>query len=512
MMPLRLRPSLAALVSLAAAGSACSSGIQTVRPVERPPLETVSVAPIPDVSPRAARLWREAIVIDAHNDMPTKVLDDGYDPAARHAPGFGRAEGHTDLPRLVESGLTAVFLSAWVDAPYASTRPDSSFERAMRYVESIRAFVGRHPGALLFATTAADVERAKREGKVAALIGVEGGHAIEGSLDNLRALYGRGARYLTLTWNNGTEWAGSSVGLDDTRTGGLTEFGRQVVREMNRLGMLVDVSHVSAQTLDDVLATSTQPVIASHSSARALNDHPRNLTDDQLRAIARSGGVVNVNFFSRFVDPAYRTAIEGVERELEGLRDSLAAAGLDSTAAAARAEARRAELVADIPDTPFSVLIDHFDHIAKVAGVEHVGIGSDFDGVSALPAGMEDVTRLPRIAQALLDRGYAEADVKKILGGNMMRVMRQVLGAPGAVGDSPAGRRLSRTGPGGRGRRGGERRRTRTTAPWRMAAAPRAHRAPGGLTRTADRVGGTEPASRVPRLPYSWSSIEVPKL
>jgi membrane dipeptidase len=414
--------------ALAAAAAGCSHGLETVRPAERPPLETRTVTPIPDVSRRAARIWREAIVVDAHNDMPTKMLDEGYDPDVLHGAGFGPGEGHTDLPRLVRSGITAVWLSAWVDAPYARTTPDSSFERAMLYVDSIRAFAGRHPDQLLFATTAADVERAKRDGKVAVLIGVEGGHAIENSLDNLRALYGRGTRYLTLTWNNGTEWAGSSIGVGGTRTEGLTDFGRDVVREMNRLGMLVDVSHVSERTFFDVLATSTRPVIASHSSARALNDHPRNLTDDQLRAIARAGGVVNVNFFSRFVDPAHLAAFERAEAELGTLGDSLTAAGVDSAAVRARLEARGRELAEDFPETPFSVLVDHFDHVAKVAGVDHVGIGSDFDGVSALPVGMEDVTRLPRLAQALLDRGYSEADVKKILGGNMMRVMREVLG------------------------------------------------------------------------------------
>jgi membrane dipeptidase len=265
----------------------------------------------------------------------------------------------------------------------------------MRLADSVHAFVERHPDRLLFATTAADVRRAKRGGKVAILIGVEGGHAIEGSLDNLRALHRRGVRYLTLTWNNGNEWAGSSVGLDGTRTEGLTDFGRDVVREMNRLGMLVDLSHVSEATFFDAIAASTQPVIASHSSARALADHPRNLTDAQLLAVKRNGGVVNVNFFSRFIDPNFLRAFLAGERPL--------------------------------PATPFAVLVDHFDHVARVAGVDHVGIGSDFDGVSALPEGMEDVTMLPRIAQALLDRGYSEGDVKKMLGGNMLRVMGQAL-------------------------------------------------------------------------------------
>ena len=391
-------------------------------------LSAAASAVLPDVSERAMRVYREAIVIDVHNDMPTNVLDDGYDPDARNRPGFAprRGEGHTDLPRLLESGITGQWMSAWVDATYA---PDRSYQRALRYLEWIRSWVDRHPE-LLFATTAADVELAKREGRVAILIGVEGGHAIESSLEKLRDLYDRGARYMTLTWNNGTPWAGSSIGVGGTRTGGLTSFGRDVVREMNRLGMLVDLSHVSEPTFFDAIAVSTAPVIASHSSARALNDHPRNLSDEQLRAIGRNGGVVNVNFFSRFIDPVHRAAFERAEAQLARAREAIAAErGGDADAGRARLQRLRDSLYAALPETPLAVLIDHIHHIATVAGIDHVGLGSDFDGVSALPTGMEDVTRLPRIAQRLLDRGYSEADVKKVLGGNMMRVMRQVLDA-----------------------------------------------------------------------------------
>jgi membrane dipeptidase len=379
---------------------------------------------VPVVSSRAAHVYRDAYVIDTHNDMPSKMLDDGYDADVRHPAGFGPGQGNTDFPRLVESGMTAEFMSAFVDAQFART-PGASYARVLRYLDAIHGFVDRHPDRLVFATTAADVERAKREGKVAIFIGVEGGHAIEGSLDRLRDLYRRGARYMTLTWNNGNAWAGSSIGVEGSRTGGLTPFGRDVVREMNRLGMLVDLSHVSDSTFADAIAVSTAPIIASHSSARAINDHPRNLTDDQLRAVARNGGVVNVNFYSRFVDPAYRARVEEVERTIARERRALGGR-TDTDAARARIRAHRDSMVAAIPPTPFSVLVDHFDHVAKVAGVDHVGVGSDFDGVTALPNGMEDVTRLPRIAQALLDRGYSDADVAKMLGGNMMRVMRTV--------------------------------------------------------------------------------------
>ena len=406
------------LFALALGALACARSPQPPSPVSPRSMT------IPEVTPRALRVYRDAFVIDTHNDMPSRILDDGYDPDVRHAPGFGRREGHTDLPRLIESGLTAEFMSAWVPSSYAE-RPGASFDRAMQHVTTIRAWVDRHPDRLRFATTAADVRRAKEEGKVAILIGVEGGHAIESSLDRLRELHARGVRYLTLTWNNGVPWAGSAVGEGGTRTGGLTDFGREVVREMNRLGMLVDLSHVSDSTFFDAVAISRAPVIASHSSARALARSPRNLSDEQLRAVARTGGVVNVNFFSRFLDDEYRAREEAVEARVAAARAE-PRSGTDS-AAATRVAALRDSLLAAIPQTPFGVLIDHIDHIARVAGVDHVGIGSDFDGVSALPDGMEDVTRLPRIAQALLDRGWSEADVKKMLGGNMLRVMTRVL-------------------------------------------------------------------------------------
>ncbi len=349
---------------------------------------------VPLVSARARRVHRDAIVVDMHNDMITKVLDDHYDPDVRHPAGFATGEGQTDLPRLLMSGITAQFLAAWVDAPYGRI-PGASYERAMEYVRAIDAFVARHPDHLLAARTAADVRRAKAEGKVAIFTALEGGHAIEGSLDRLREFHARGVRYLTLTWNNGTDWAGSSIGVGDTNTGGLTAFGREVIREMNRLRMLVDLSHVSEATFHDALAESMAPVVVSHSCARALHDHVRNVRDDQVRAVADGGGVVNVNFYARFLDPTFE-------------------------------ESGRSGR-----PTPFGMLVDHVDHMVQVGGVDHVGLGSDFDGVSALPQGMEDVTCLPRLTQALLDRGYTDVDVRKILGGNMLRLLEVVLDEKG---------------------------------------------------------------------------------
>lgn len=370
-------------------------------------------ADTPAVSDRARRLYRDAIVIDTHNDLVTKILDEGYDPRVRHTP----AQGHTDVPRLVESGITAQVLAAWIDAPYAQRGPGASFARALRYMDEIHSLVGAHAGALRLATTTADVRRAKADRVVAIFIGVEGGHAIEDSLDNLRELKRRGACYLTLTWNNGNGWAGSSIGSGDTRTGGLTRFGREVIAELNRLGMLVDVSHTSSETLADVLAASAAPVIASHSSARAVADHPRNLTDDELRAIAGRGGVVCVNFYSRFIDVRMRDAMDAAEARVER----------EPAGTAAQRAARLDELLARIPPTPLSILIDHIDHIATIAGIDHVGLGSDFDGIRLTPAGADDVTAFPRIAQALLDRGYSDDDVRNVLGANVLRLMDEVL-------------------------------------------------------------------------------------
>ncbi len=389
------------------------------------PMNPTSVAPS-GVSERAMKIWRNAIVIDTHNDFPSKMADEHVKFEDRHPAG----PVMTDIPRLFDGGVTAVFASDFVDAKYALTNPNSSYARAVELADTVHALVARNPNTLLFATTAADVERAKKEGKIAIFIGVEGGHAIENSLAKLDDLYARGVRYMTLTWNNGNEWAGAAAGVNNTSTGGLTPFGVQVVHEMNRLGMFVDVSHVSEQTFYDAIKASSVPVIASHSSSRALSDHRRNLKDDQLRAIAKNGGVVNVNFYPAFIDTRYREATGAASDAVAKWRDSaLKAPGADSAAVRAEAAKRTDAAVAAVPLPALSVLLDHFDHIARVAGVDHVGIGSDFDGIDVAPQQMEDVSMLPRIAQGLLDRGYSEADIQKMIGGNMMRVMKQVLKA-----------------------------------------------------------------------------------
>ena len=281
------------------------------------------------------------------------------------------------------------------------------------------------------AFSVADIERARREHKLAALLGIEGGHSIENDIRLLRDYYRLGVRYMTLSWSNTNEWADSSGDINDPKIehhNGLTEGGKQIVTEMNRLGMLVDISHVADKTFWDVIEVTKAPVIASHSSARALTNHSRNMTDDMLRAVAKNGGVVQVNFYNAFIDENYRKAAEAQRPEelkaREARGNELKIAGKPVTYILLEQVGR--EWAAKIPRPPLSSLIDHIDHIAKVAGIDHVGLGSDFDGVSgATPQGIDSAADLPKITQALLDRGYSADDIRKILGGNLLRVFRE---------------------------------------------------------------------------------------
>ncbi|MGB7823659.1 MAG: dipeptidase, partial [Candidatus Sulfotelmatobacter sp.] len=299
-------------------------------------------------------------------------------------------------------------------------------------IDSVYEQAAHHPDRMMMAFSVADIERAHHEHKLAALMGIEGGHSIENDMHLLRDYYRLGVRYMTLSWSNTNEWSDSSGDINDPKIqhhNGLTDFGKQVVLEMNRLGMMVDISHVADKTFWDAIATTKAPVIASHSSARALVDAPRNMTDDMLRAVAKNGGVVQVNFFSGFVDQDYRQAMLAQEKDqaaaIQKYVDSLKAQG--KPVSYIEIDRMEREWTAKIPRPPFKSLIDHIDHIAKVAGVDHVGLGSDFDGVSgATPQGMDSAADLPNITQALLDRGYSADDIKKILGGNLLGVFRQV--------------------------------------------------------------------------------------
>jgi membrane dipeptidase len=355
---------------------------------------------------------QQPIIVDGHIDTPQRMLDMKADITAR------LPDGHVDVPRMREGGLTAAFFSIWVDARY--TR-GTAFQRALDLIGAVRALADSNREVEL-ATTAAEVRAAAARGHIAALMGVEGGHAIENSLEHLDSLYRLGVRYMTLTWNNGNDWAGSST--DPERHGGLSSFGREVVGRMNELGMLVDVSHVSDATFRDVLAISTRPVIASHSSCRALAHHPRNLSDEQLRAIARNGGVVGINFYPVFLDDHFRDQYEEMRRRLKPQTDSIRARHRGRPGTSAFEVDKFIGQHAESLDVPtIDRLVDHIDHAVQVMGIDHVGLGSDFDGISVLPRPMKDATSLPELVRALEARGYSDSDVRKILGENFLRVL-----------------------------------------------------------------------------------------
>jgi membrane dipeptidase len=366
---------------------------------------------------RAVKLHREAIVIDTHNDITSAITDRGFDMGVKDASGGTQ----TDIPRMKEGGLDADFFAIYVAASYA--RNGGSARRALDMIDGVYEQARRHPESLEMAFTSDDIRRIHKAGKIAALMGIEGGHAIEDSLSALRQFYRLGVRYMTLTHTNTNNWADSSGDVSNPNVehhNGLTDFGREVVREMNRLGMMVDISHVSDKTFWDAIETSRAPVIASHSSARALTDVPRNMTDDMLKAVAKKGGVVMVNFGKSFVNTKYVKPSPETQAKMDEIRNQYS-----GDLRTMREKLR--ELQGPSPRVPLDMLIEHFVHIAKVAGVDHVGIGSDFDGVGGqLPEGMEDISKLPAITYELLKHGYSDADVKKVLGENFLRTMAEV--------------------------------------------------------------------------------------
>jgi membrane dipeptidase len=379
----------------------------------------------PEVSAKARAIHDSAIVIDTHADTPQRFLDEGFDIGSTDP----NDTGHISLDKARRGNLGAEFFSIWVDP---EINQGHFAHHTLDLIDSVYEQAARHPNRMMMAFSVSDIERAHREHKLAALMGIEGGHSIENDMRLLRDFYRLGVRYMTLSWSNTNEWADSSGDIDDPKVqhhNGLTDYGKQVVLEMNRLGMMVDISHVSDKTFWDAIAVTKAPVIASHSSARALVDAPRDMTDDMLRAVAKNGGVVDVNFFSGFDDENYRKAEQAQSKDqaaaIQQYIDSLKAQGKPVNYL--EVDRIEREWMAKIPRPPFSVLIDHLDHIAKIAGVDHVGLGSDFDGVSgATPQGMNSAADLPKITQALLDRGYSAEDIKKILGGNLLRVFHQV--------------------------------------------------------------------------------------
>jgi membrane dipeptidase len=379
------------------------------------------------VSERAQKLHDSALVVDTHADTPQRFLDEGFDIGSTDP----KDPGHISLDKARRGNLGAEFFSIWVE-------PDTNQGHFARHtfdlIDSVYEQAARHPDRMVMCFSPNDIDRAHKEHKLAALMGIEGGHSIENDIHLLRDYYRLGVRYMTLSWSNTNEWADSSGDIDDAKVehhNGLTDFGKQVVLEMNRLGMMVDISHVADKTFWDVIATTKAPVIASHSSARALVDAPRNMTDEMLKAMTTNGGVVQVNFFSGFVDEDYRKAnLAQAKAEAAAVQEYVDQMKAQGKAVNYVEEDRiEREWTAKIPRPPLKSLIDHIDHIAKVAGIDHVGLGSDFDGVSgATPQGIDSAADLPKITQALLDRGYSPDDIKKILGGNLMRVFREVEG------------------------------------------------------------------------------------
>ncbi|HKD03079.1 MAG TPA: dipeptidase [Terriglobales bacterium] len=377
------------------------------------------------VSAQARAIHDSALVVDTHADTPQRFLDEGFDIGNTDPKDIG----HISLDKARAGNLGAEFFSIWVDP---RTNQGHFAQHTMDLIDSVYQQAARHPDRMMMAFSVEDIERAHKQKKLAALMGIEGGHSIENDIHLLRDYYRLGVRYMTLSWSNTNEWADSSGDINDPTVPhhkGLTDFGRQVVLEMNRLGMMVDISHVADKTFWDTMATTKAPVIASHSSARALTDHARNMTDDMLRAVARNGGVVQVNFYSAFVDADYLRASRAQEKE----KGAAVAEALEKKRAAGEAvtyldsDRVEREWAAKLPRPPLKSLIDHIDHIARVAGVDHVGLGSDFDGVSgATPEGIDSAADLSKITQALVDRGYSADDIHKILGGNLLRVFREV--------------------------------------------------------------------------------------
>jgi len=373
-------------------------------------------------TPRDEALWKKAleiqrksIVVDTHNDVLSYMTDEDYDLGVSSVGKY-----HTDIARMKQGGLTAEFFSVYIDRKYATE--GGAARRALDMIDYTYRAAEKYPNDLMMSYSSADIRKAKKQKKIAALMGIEGGHAIEDSLAALRDFYRLGIRYMTLTHNNTNNWADACC--DQAKHNGLSDFGKEVVKEMNRLGMLVDVSHVSDKTMSDVFDVTKAPVIASHSSARALGDRPRNIPDDLLRRFAKNGGVVMVNFYPGFIDKNVIEASKARDARLKPQTDALKEQ-YKNDPKKLEEETNKLQAANPLPVTPLSVLVDHFDHIAKVAGVDHVGIGSDFDGVPSLPVGMEDISKLANLTYELLKRGYSEKDIRGILGENFLRAFAE---------------------------------------------------------------------------------------
>jgi membrane dipeptidase len=393
------------------AGAALAMALSLAVPLlaaERTPAEVEKVT---------QQVLSHAIIVDTHADTVQLVLDDGYDLADPHSPYM------ISIPKMRQGHMGAEFMSIWVDVDWPR---EELIHRALDLIDAVNQQVTLHPDSLELAGTAEDIARIHAKGKIALLMGLEGGHIIEDDPRMLDIFYKLGVRYMTLTHTKNTAWAGSSGEKDSSKD--LNDFGRQIVARMNRLGMMVDISHVSDKTFYDAVAASKAPVIASHSSCRALCPAPRDMTDDMIRALAKNGGVIDINFYPPFLDPDYAKARHAVSDEIDAAlkaeKDRLATEGKQMTYSQETAIEHKFE--ADIPLPDYTRIVDHIDHAVKVGGVDHVGLGSDFDGVDAIPRGIEDASKIPNLVREMARRGYSVKDINKILGGNVMRVMRQV--------------------------------------------------------------------------------------
>jgi len=393
---------------------------------------SLAQAPLPattDLAARARRIHAEAIVLDTHIDTTQRLMQAGWDFFERHEPnargqrGPGARGNHLDYPRMREGGLDGLFFSIYMAG---SVTGPTAVKRSLEQIDAVRQLTETRPDVMVLATTAAEIRSAHQAGKIATMMGMEGGHMIDDSLRVLRDYARLGVRYLTLTHSLNTTWGDSSG--EKPAHHGLTAFGKDVVRELNRLGVMVDVSHVADKTFEDALATSRAPLLASHSSCRALTGHARNMTDDMIKAMAAKGGVIQINYLNSYIDETLRLAEEARRPQVDVIRQEMAG----KYPGPENAEKRMMETIAAVaalqpplPVARWERIVDHIDHAVKIAGVEHVGLGSDFDGAS-MPDGMEDVTRLPKITEELLRRGYTEAQIKGILGENLLRLMEKV--------------------------------------------------------------------------------------
>jgi membrane dipeptidase len=367
---------------------------------------------------KALKIHRKAIIVDGHNDVTSPMVDEDFNLATDSVGKFHRDGDpyHTDLQRFKKSGITGEFFSIYTSG--TDYEKGGKMRRAMDLIDATMREVERHPNDLTFCTTAADIRRAKKQNKVCALMGIEGGYVIENSLYALRNFYRLGIRYMTLTHNVSHDWADAHRG--EVKHNGLSDFGKEVVREMNRLGMLVDISHVSDRVMSDVLDISTAPIIASHSSARGVANHTRNVPDDILKRVAQNGGVVMINFYPAFLDDKYNAAENERTARLKPQMDVLREQFKDNREAFNEAERK---LLAEnpIPVPSYTRIVDHIDHIKNVAGIDSVGIGSDYDGVPLLPEGMNGMEDLVLVTYEMLKRGYSESEIRKVLGENFLR-------------------------------------------------------------------------------------------